>query len=128
MKRSIRFLSLFLSALLLLQALGLSAFALDLEISYSNVDFDDLNAGDALKTSTQIARVPTYAQVCERADGDLYAAVPFKGKVSDRSTYEGNPDTSIYAKNTATTWEDGALILSIDYYLHYVDLAAEDCG
>lgn len=83
----------------------------------------------ALTTGATISRVPTYATVAEvEAASGLSASVPFRGRVSTSDNYEGNPDQSIFFKNSAASYRDGTMVLSIDYYLHYVDLAAEDCG
>ncbi len=127
-KRLIRLVSILLSILMLTSTLSLSAFAAVEEKTYYEENFNEMTANAALTTGATLSAVPTYATVTERAAGDLAATVPFRGSVVDKSTLAGNPDKSVIAKNPAIAYTEGAYVLSIDYYLHYVDLAAEDCG
>ena len=119
MKPSVRLLAFLLSILMLIPMLSLTALGAIEEKVYGEENFDGLTKGEALATTDKIHRVPTYASVEERESGDLYASVPFRGRVTTTSDYEGNPDKSVILKNSAASWTDGTMVLSIDYYLHY---------
>lgn len=128
MKRSVRMVALFLSFLMLVPLFSVSALGAIEEKVYVEENFDSMEKGSALVGGEVLYRVPVYATVEEEAEENRFASVPFRGRVSARTDYEGNPDQSIIFKNSAASWKDGAMVLSIDYYLHYVELAKEDCG